>query len=79
MKNSHLPIITGMDEDVYCPVSCPLFKGCHSCGETMDEGLTNIREVIDICPGGTKSQGTRTSLRDSMELQVVRNAETSCN
>lgn len=79
MKNLHLPIITGMDGDVYYPVSGPLFKGYHSCDETMDEGLTNIREVIDMCLDETKSQGTRTSLWDSRELRVVRNAQTSRN
>ena len=49
MKNLHLPIIIEMDEDGYYIVSCPLFKGCHSYGETIDEALKNIREVIDIC------------------------------
>jgi predicted RNase H-like HicB family nuclease len=30
-------------------VSCPLFKGCHSYGETVDEALENIKEVIEMC------------------------------
>jgi predicted RNase H-like HicB family nuclease len=30
-------------------VSCPLFKGCHTYGETMEEALDNIKEVIQIC------------------------------
>lgn len=38
-----------MDEDGYYIVSCTLFKGCHSYGETIDEALENIREVIDMC------------------------------
>ncbi|MEM2959032.1 MAG: type II toxin-antitoxin system HicB family antitoxin [Candidatus Jordarchaeaceae archaeon] len=49
MKKLHLPIIIEMDEDGYYIVSCPLFKGCHSYGETIDEALENIREVIDMC------------------------------
>jgi predicted RNase H-like HicB family nuclease len=49
MEKLHLPIIIEMDEDGYYIVSCPLFKGCHSYGETIDEALKNIREVIDIC------------------------------
>ena len=44
----HLPIIIEMDEDGYYIVSCPTFKGCHSYGETIDEALKNIKEVIDI-------------------------------
>ncbi len=49
MKKIHLPIIVEIDEDGYYIVSCPLLKGCHSYGETIDEALENIREVIDMC------------------------------
>lgn len=49
MKKIHLPIMVEIDEDGYYIVSCPLFKGCHSYGETIDEALENIREVIDMC------------------------------
>ncbi len=59
MKNLHLPIIIEMDEDGYYIASCPLFKGCHSYGETIDETLKNIREVIDICLEETGGQGTQ--------------------
>jgi predicted RNase H-like HicB family nuclease len=49
MKKIHLPIIIEIDEDGYYIVTCPLFKGCHSYGETIDEALENIKEVIDLC------------------------------
>ena len=49
MEKLHLPIIIEMDEDEYYIVSCPLFRGCHSYGETIDEALENIREVIEMC------------------------------
>ena len=49
MGKLHLPIIIEMDEDEYYIVSCPLFRGCHSYGETIDEALNNIREVIEMC------------------------------
>ncbi len=48
-KRLHLPIIVEVDEDGYYIVSCPLFKGCHSYGKTIDEALENIREVIEMC------------------------------
>lgn len=54
MKKLHLPIIIEMDEDGYYIVSCPLFKGCHSYGETIDEALENIREVVEMCLEETK-------------------------
>jgi len=37
-------------------VSCPVFKGCHSYGETIDEALENIKEVIEMCLEETKSK-----------------------
>ena len=54
MEKLHLPIIIEMDEDGYYIVSCPLFRGCHSYGVTVDEALKNIRIVIEICLDETK-------------------------
>lgn len=54
MEKLHLPIIIEMDEDGYYIVSCPLFKGCHSYGATIDEALQNIREVVEMCLEETK-------------------------
>ena len=54
MKKLHMPIIIEIDEDGYYIVSCPLFKGCHSYGKTIDEALENIREVIEMCLEETK-------------------------
>ena len=48
-KILHLPILVEQDEDNVYIVSCPVFKGCHSYGKTIDEALVNIREVIDMC------------------------------
>lgn len=48
-KNLHLPIMIELDEDNNYIVSCPVFKGCHSYGKTIDEAMNNIREVIEIC------------------------------
>ncbi len=48
-KILHLPIVIEQDEDNFYVVSCPVFKGCHSYGKTIDEALENIREVIDMC------------------------------
>jgi len=37
------------DEDGYYIVSCPIFKGCHSYGKTINETMENIKEVIEMC------------------------------
>jgi len=48
-KTIHLPVLVETDEDGIYIVSCPVFKGCHSYGKTIDEAIDNIREVIEIC------------------------------
>ena len=45
----HLPILVEIDEDGIYIVSCPVFKGCHSYGKTIDEAIDNIKEVIEMC------------------------------
>ena len=42
-------MILEQDEDGYFIVSCPLFKGCYSYGETIEEAMENIKEVIEMC------------------------------
>ncbi len=45
----HFPIIIEQDIDGFYIVSCPLFQSCHSYGKTIDEALSNIQEVIELC------------------------------
>ena len=45
----HFPILIEQDEDDIYIVSCPVFKGCHSYGKTVDEAMANIHEVIEMC------------------------------
>ncbi|HET7118006.1 MAG TPA: type II toxin-antitoxin system HicB family antitoxin [Hanamia sp.] len=49
MKTYHLPVIVEVDEDGFFIVSCPVFKGCHSYGKTIDEALENLKEVVAMC------------------------------
>lgn len=42
------PVIIEQDETGYV-VSCPVFKGCYSQGDTIDEALKNIKEAIELC------------------------------
>lgn len=45
----HLPIIVEADEDGIYIVSCPTFRGCHSYGKTVEDGIENLKEVIEMC------------------------------
>jgi len=49
VKKLRFPVIVEIDEDGYYIVSCPLFKGCHTYGKTIEEALENIKEVIELC------------------------------
>lgn len=44
-----IPILVEQDEDDLYIVSCPIFKGCHSYGKTIDEAMDNIKEVVEMC------------------------------
>lgn len=72
MRKIHLPVIIEMDEDGYYIVSCPLFKGCHTYGETIDKALENIREVIDMCLEETEVEDLNKFV-GFRELEVAQN------
>ena len=73
----HLPILVEQDEDNYYIVSCPVFKGCHSYGATVEEALDNIKEVIDMCIEEEKEKTPEINrFIGFREIQVpVKNAE----
>jgi len=75
-KTLHLPIMVEQDEDNFYIVSCPVFKGCHSYGSTIDEALKNIREVIEICVEEEKENVTEINrFLGFREMQVeIKNA-----
>lgn len=73
MNKLHLPIIVEIDEDGYYIVTCPLFKGCHSYGETIDEAMANISEVIDMCLEETEVEELNKFV-GFRELEVAQNA-----
>ena len=78
MEKLHLPILIEIDEDGLYIVSCPLFKGCHSWGQTIDEAMENISEVIEMCLEETEigSLNTFVGFRD---LEVIQDAKASCD
>ncbi len=65
-KQIHLPIVVEMDENGVFIVSCPLFKGCHTYGKTIDEALGNLKEVVQMCveEEGVETLNTYVGLRE---------------
>jgi predicted RNase H-like HicB family nuclease len=48
MNKLNLPVVVETDEDGVYIVSCPVFKGCHSYGATVDEALENLFQLIQF-------------------------------
>ncbi|MBZ0258301.1 type II toxin-antitoxin system HicB family antitoxin [bacterium] len=47
--SNHYPVVIETDEDGVFIASCPMFKGCRSYGDTIEEAMANIREAIELC------------------------------
>jgi predicted RNase H-like HicB family nuclease len=71
MKSIHLPIIIETDEDGIFIVSCPLFKGCHSYGKTIDEALVRIKEVIGLCMEDSQPSEHLNTFVGFREVEIV--------
>ncbi|MHB8118928.1 MAG: type II toxin-antitoxin system HicB family antitoxin [Methanothrix sp.] len=78
MEKLHLPILIEIDKDGLYIVSCPLFKGCHSWGDTIDDAMKNITEVIEMYLEETKIENLNTVV-GFRELEVVQDAKASCD
>ncbi|MBU0619688.1 MAG: type II toxin-antitoxin system HicB family antitoxin [Patescibacteria group bacterium] len=48
VTNLQFPVLAEKDEDGFYVVECPVLEGCYSQGETLDQALKNIREVIQL-------------------------------
>jgi len=48
MEKTRLPLYIEQDENGLYAVECPLLQGCYTQGETLDEALKNIREVVHL-------------------------------
>lgn len=49
VKDYKFPVIIEKDEDGFYFVECPMLSSCYTQGDTIDEALKNIREVIELC------------------------------
>jgi predicted RNase H-like HicB family nuclease len=66
----HFSVTVERDEDGVYIMSCPSFQGCHSYGNTMDEGMENIREVIAMCLEEESASALR-QFGNTRELEIA--------
>ena len=57
MPNYRLQVIVEQDEDGVYVAECPALQGCYSQGDTFEEALKNVREVIQICLREAEDEG----------------------
>ena len=69
----HFPIIIEQDKDGVYIVECPIFMGCRSYGNTIDEAVKNIKEAIEACreeDGNGEDHPTFIGIRD-IEIAIA--------
>lgn len=44
----HFPVIIEKDTDGFFVADCPDLQGCHTQGVTLEEAITNIRDLIEL-------------------------------
>ena len=49
VKELQFRVLIEQDEDNFFVASVPAIPGCHTQGETYEEVLINIKEVIELC------------------------------
>lgn len=58
-----LQVILEVDEDGKYVASAPALQGCHAQGDTFEEALANIQDVIGMCLEEMQEEGKELSLR----------------
>ena len=48
-RRRRLQVIIEVDEDGRYVASCPALQGCHTQGDTFEEALANVHDVIKLC------------------------------
>jgi|GEM_PF-1842221 predicted RNase H-like HicB family nuclease len=44
-------------DDGSCSLECPYFKGCYGTGDTLEEAIENLKEVIQMCLSEVETEG----------------------
>lgn len=74
MKKKHnFQIIIEQDEAGYFVAECPAFKARYAQGETYEEVMENIKDVLSLCLEDFKSTGKR--VPGQAEIIGVRHVE----
>jgi predicted RNase H-like HicB family nuclease len=62
-KTYQLQVLIEIDEDGKYVASCPALQGCHSQGDTYEEAMKNIEDVIAMCLEELREENQAIDLR----------------
>jgi predicted RNase H-like HicB family nuclease len=63
LKKYNLQVIIEQDEDGVYIAECPALQGCYAQGETFEEAIENIKDVITMCIEELKERKKKISLK----------------
>ena len=63
MKKYLLQVAIEEDEDGVYVASCPALQGCNTQGDTYEEAMNNIRDVIQMCLEELKEEKKKIDLK----------------
>lgn len=49
MKKYNIQVVVEQDEDGVFTAECPALQGCYAQGDTYEEAIENIKDVIVMC------------------------------
>ena len=63
MKKLLLQVVIEQDEDGTYVADCPALKGCYAQGDTFEEAMKNIKDVIQMCLKELKDERKKVDLK----------------
>ena len=65
MKKYLLQVVIEQDEDGVYIANCPALEGCYTQGDTYEEAMRNIKDVIQMCLEELKEEKKKINLSHS--------------
>ncbi len=72
MKKREFYVVIEKDEDGFYVGEVPQLKACYSQGETIDELMENMKEVITMCLEELEENNNLVSLNEFIGVQKIR-------
>lgn len=74
MAKYRFKVIVEVDEDGKYIASCPALPACYAQGDTLEEALENIKDVIEMCLEELREEGKEPEVEKS-EIVAVKEVE----